>query len=132
MFRKPNYFFVVFGEAHRDTYPVDGGVYSHDANYITSSGITLGDVILLYCCGNYPKHNQEIPGLGIVTSIETDGIHYQYLPFCHPVSWSAFQPSVPDLQELGKINWTLKGNWLRKISSISFRTTIGGRQIDWP
>jgi hypothetical protein len=132
MFHTPNYFLAVFGEAHCVTHPVDGGVYGHDANFVTSSGIAAGDVMLLYCCGTYPGHYQEVPGLGIVISIKTDGIHYQYFPVCHPVSWDTAQASIPDLQKPGNINWTLKGNWLRKISSSSFRATIAGRQVDWP
>ncbi len=132
MFRKPDYFFVVFGGAHYSTYPVDGGVYGHDANYVTSSGITVGDVMLLYCCGTYPSHYQEIPGLGVVTSIENDGIHYQYFPICHPIDWEIAKVNIPDLQNLGNTNWTLKGNWLREISSSSFRATMAGRQVDWP
>lgn len=135
MFRKPNYFFVVFGETHRGTHPVDGGVYGHDTNYITSSGIQAGDVMLLYCCGTYSGHNDEIPGIGIVTSIKTDdGILYHYLPLCHPISvdWDKMKVTIPELESPGNRKWYLKGNFLRKISSGSFRATIAGRQVDWP
>jgi len=132
MSHMPNYFFAVFGEARRATYPIEGGVYHHDPNFVTSSGIAIGDVILLYCCGTYVGHYQEVPGLGVVTSIETDGIHYQYFPLCHPVSWNVVQASIPELQKPGNIIFSLKGNLLRKISSSSFRATIAGRQVDWP
>ena len=135
MFHTPNYFFIVFGGAHCEAHPVEGGVYGHDANFITSSGIAVGDVVLLYCCGTYPEHYNEIPGLGIVTSIKTDdGIHYQYFPLCHPipVNWDTMKVTIPELAPPGNRNWSLKGNFLRKISSSSFRATIAGRQVDWP
>jgi hypothetical protein len=134
MFRTPNYFFVVFGRAHCATHPVEGGVYGHDANFISGSGIVAGDVMLLYCCGTYPGHNDEVPGLGIVTSIITEGIQYQYFPLCHPipVDWDTMKVTIPELSPLGNRNWTLKGNFLRKISSSSFRAAIVGRQVDWP
>ena len=132
MFRKPRYFSVVFGGEHYRVHPVDGGVYGHDPNFVGSSGIRAGDVLLLYCCGTYPGYGQEVPGFGVVTSIETDGIHYQYFPICHPVSWSIVQASIPEYQKTGNINWSLKGNFLREISSSSFRAVIAGRQVDWP
>ena len=132
MNRKPKYFFTVFGDAHVSTYPVEGGVYGHDPNYINSSGIKEGDILLLYCCGTYPGHYQEVPGIGVVIGFETNGIKYQYFPICHPLSWDILQATIPDFQEMGKINWSLKGNWLREISSSSFRAIIAGRQIDWP
>jgi len=131
-FRPPNYFFAVFGEAHQATSPVDGGVYCHDANFVRGVGIAKGDVMVLYCCGTYVGYDQEVPGIGVVTDIETDGIHYQYFPLSNPVRWRIVQAAVPDFQEPAKINWSLKGNWLRKISSSSFRVATVGGQIDWP
>jgi hypothetical protein len=132
MFRRPRYFSVVFGREHCEAHPVEGGIYGHDPNFVSSSGIGAGDVLLLYCCGTYPRHAQQVPGFGVVTGIESDGIHYQYFPICHPVSWSIVQASIPAYQKAGNINWTLKGNFLREIGSSSFRAVIAGRQVDWP
>lgn len=135
MLRKPNYFVVVFGGAHWAAHPVEGGIYAHDANFVISSGIAAGDVVLLYCCGTCPEHRDEIPGLGIVTSITTNGgFNYQYLPFCHPipVDWDTMKTTIPELEPPGNRNWSLKGNFLRQISSNSFRAAIAGRQVDWP
>jgi hypothetical protein len=145
MARTPNYFFVVFGAAYSTNHPVDGGIYGHDPNYLSSSGIMAGDVMLLYCTKNYFGHSNEIPGIGVVTDVKldgydiktnakTNGIIYQYFPLCHPidVDWDIRPMVIEEMTPIGKRNWSLKGNWLRKISSISFRSTIAGRQIDWP
>lgn len=136
MLRVPNYFIAVFGDTHRATYPVEGGVYGHDANYVTSSRITPGDVILLYCCGTYTGHDNEIPGFGILTSIRNngDGFNYQYLPFCQPINvdWNTMKLNMPELAPPGNRIWHYKGNFLRQISSSSFRATVAGRQVDWP
>jgi len=113
---------------------VEGGVYGHDANFVTSSRIAVGDVMLLYCCHNCPGHDSEFPGIGIVTSINHDGIHYQYFPLCHPIpmDWDTMKVNIPELAPRGNRVWGWKGNFLRKISSSSFRATIAGRQVDWP
>ncbi len=130
----PNYFFSVFGNAHQDAHPVEGGIYGHDINYVHGSGIKPGDVMLLYCCGIYSGHSDEIPGIGIVTGIVEEGIQYQYLSLCHPihVDWGIMAGRIPELESPGTRMWHFKGNFLRQISSSSFRATIAGRQIDWP
>lgn len=135
MFRKPKYFFAVFGEEHWKNHPVYGGVYGHDPNFVASSGIAAGDMVLLYCLGNAPEHQNEIPAIGIVTSIKTEvGFNYQYLPLCHPipVDWDTMKINIPELEPQGNRIFTWKGNFLRQIASSSFRATIAGRQIDWP
>lgn len=145
MARIPNYFFVVFGAAYSQNHPVDGGVYGHDPNFLFSSGIMAGDVMLLYCTKNYPGHRSEIPGIGVVTDVKKEGfgimtnaknhgIIYQYFPLCHPVNvdWNTMTLVIKEMAPPGNRNWSLKGNWLRKISSNSFRATIAGRQINWP
>ena len=125
--RKPNYFFVVFGEDLSKP-PVQGGVYPHDKGYIGGSGVSAGDIMLLY-------QNLGTRGVGAVTSTETSGkqdlIRYQYLPLCHPVNWDSLddlQSQIPGLHK--PLAW--KGNWLQKINDTHFRAAIAGRQIDWP
>jgi len=135
MVRKLNYFVAAFGGKRCKTQPVDGGVHFDYANYTTKSGITAGDVVLLYCCKNYPGHYSKFPGLGRVTSIKTEGgFNYQYLPFCQPipVDWETMKMNIPELAPKGKRSWHLKCNFLHKISSNSFRAAIAGRQVDWP
>ena len=137
MVRKPKYFFAVFGGQHWDKHPVDGGVYGHDPNFVASSGIVPGDIVLLYCLGTAPAHSNEIPGIGVVTAIEDEGgFRYQYLPLCHPIDVDWRDPrmseKLPELAPRGNRNFILKGNFLRQIASSSFRATIAGRQIDWP
>ena len=125
--RKPNYFLVVFGE---DPYkpPVEGGVYPHDKGYIGGSGVSAGDILLLY-------QNLGARGIGVVTGTETGGeqelIRYQYLPLCHPVNWDSLDTLRSTISEL-RTPLQYRGNWLQKISNTSFRAAIAGRQIDWP
>jgi len=132
--RKPNYFFLAFGAPDAKKPPVEHGIYPHWKGFVSSSGIVAGDVMLLYCCDGYPEHAMEAPGVGVVTGTETGGeeeiIYYQYFPLCHPVGWSTITASIPELK--GNTNFSLAGNWLRAISSSSFRAAIAGRQIDWP
>lgn len=132
--RKPKYFFLSFGEPYAKEHPVEGGVYPHLKGLVSGSGIAAGDVMLLYCCEYYPGHEKETPGVGVVTSTQTGGaketIYYQYFPLCHPVDWDTITANIPELK--GNTNFSLAGNWLRKISNSSFRAAIAGRQIDWP
>jgi len=135
MLRKPNYYFTVFGGAHEKTHPVDGGVYGHSLSYISGSGISIGDIMLLYCCGTYSKYSDEIPGIGIITKVgKEDFIYYQYLPLCHPINvdWDIMSKHITELADSGKRIWHYQGNFLRQISSSSFRAAIAGRPIDWP
>ena len=135
--RKPNYFFVAFGAKYASVNPVEGPVYPHLTHFVRNSGIDAGDVMILYCCGGYPGHDQEAPGIGVVTRLthnEDDArltnIHYQFLPLCHPLHLHAIKASIPELKN--KLNFSRAGNLLRKIGDNSFRAAIAGRQIDWP
>jgi len=125
---------LAFGAPHAQKHPVEGGIYPHRKGFVSSAGIGAGDVMLLYCCEYYPGHDKEAPGLGVVTSTQTGGeeevIYYQYLPLSHPVDWDTITARIPELK--GNTNFSLAGNWLRKISNNSFRAAIAGRQIDWP
>lgn len=134
-YRRPKYFFMAFGPEKAGRHPVEGGVYGyHYKGFIDSSRITCGDIALLHCAGSYPGHDQEVPGIEVVTSTETGGaeecIYYQYLPLDHPVDWDTIKNSVPELR--GCTNFSLMGNWLRSISRASFTNALAGRQIDWP
>jgi hypothetical protein len=131
---KPKYFFSAFGEPHAKKHPVEGGIYPHRKGFVSSLGIVAGDVMLLYCCEYYLGHDKEAPGIGIVTGTqigsEEETIYYQYFPLCHPVGWDTITACIPELK--GNTNFSLAGNWLRAISSSSYRAAIAGRQIDWP
>ena len=135
--RKPNYFLVAFGQLYASQNPVQGSVYPHLKQFVKNSGIGTGDVMILYCCGGYPGHGQEAPGVGVVTRLTDNkadagltNIHYQHFPLCCPVDWNTIKTSIPELKY--KTNFSLVGNMLRKISNNSFRAAIAGRQIDWP
>jgi hypothetical protein len=132
--RKPKYFILAFGAPYAKNHPIEGGIYPHRKGYVSSSGIIVGDVMLLYCCGGYPGHDMEAPGIGVVTNIQTGDeqeiIYYQYFPLCHPVDWDAITANIRELE--GNTNFSLAGNWLREISDNAFRAVISGRQIEWP
>ncbi len=138
MYRMPRYFLITFGAAHAAEHPVEGGVYPHEKGFVSSSGIVAGDVMLLYCAGSFNGHNNEFPGLGVVTSTEIgsekESIYYQYFPLCHPISvdWDTMKVTIPELAPPGNRIWRYRGNWLRQIASSSFRAAIAGRQVDWP
>ncbi|MFA5375228.1 MAG: hypothetical protein WC455_05665 [Dehalococcoidia bacterium] len=128
---KPKYFFLAFGESYAGKHSVDGGVYPHRKGFVGSSEISAGDVMLLYCCADYPEYDQEAPGIGVVTSIDTiqDIIYYQYFPLDNPIDWDIIKASIPELK--GNTNFSLTGNWLREISNKSFRAAMANRQISW-
>jgi hypothetical protein len=136
--RKPNYFFVAFGAKYAGVNPVEGPIYPHQNGYVSNSGIQSGDVMILYCCGGYPGHDQEAPGIGVVTRLtqnkndaQLTNIHYQYFPLSCPVDWNTISTSILELAGK-KRNFSLAGNILRKISNNSFRSAIAGQQINWP
>lgn len=135
--RMPNYFLVAFGGPHATAHPVDGGSYPLPKSYISNSGISPGDVLLLYCTGTYPGHYMDVPGIGVVTRVETGGvqenIYYQYFPLCHPIFWGDVSNMIATIPELkDNTNFGLTGNQLRAIGNQSFRAAIAGRQVDWP
>jgi len=130
--RKPRYFFIVFGPEYAGKHPVDGGCYLHKKGHISSKGIAVGDVTLLYCGWGYPGHFQEAPGIGIVigTEIGEEGekVFYQYFPLYHPVGWDILK-DLPEVKEHQPLTWV--GNWLFELEKTSFRKALNGREIDW-
>jgi hypothetical protein len=124
--RKHNYFLVVFGVGLPN--PPTGEVYGiHRKGYIIGR-VFAGDVLLLY-------ENLGALGIGVVTSTETSKqgeiIRYRYFPFCHALTWASqrsLQRSIPEL----KIPLNYIGNWVQDLTTSSFRSTVAGRQIDWP
>lgn len=126
--RKPNYFFVVFGAKYAAKHPIDGGVYPHHKGFIDGSGVSAGDVLLLF-------QNLGAPGVGVVIGTETGGeaeeIDYQFFPLDSPVGWSSMdtlRSTIPGLH----VPLHYRGNWLQKISSTSFQRVLAGTQIKWP
>jgi hypothetical protein len=133
---KPKYFFAAFGDTWAGQHPVDGGIYPHKKGHIKSKNMKPGDVVLLYCVDGYVGHNQESPGIGMVidTQIgqEKETIFYQYFPFDNPIDWNTIKANISELQKPGNTIFYWAGNWLREISSMSFKKTVKGRTIDWP
>ncbi len=130
--QKPNYFFVLFGKKYAPTRPVEGGVYPLSNRYVSREGVTTGDVMLLYCAGDYPGHDKEAPGVGIVICTETGGaeevIYYQYFPLDKAVPLGTIRATIPGLRP--RLDWIR--NCVQKISNADFRAALAGRQIDWP
>ena len=129
-YRKPGYFFAVFGDPSDGKPEVDSGYYPHKG-YISSLGMVPGDIMLLYCTEFYAKHFMEAPGIGVVVGTTEECVYYQYFPLDRPMGWDTIKESLKDyanrLQNLG-----LRGNWLFKIDSAAFRNVAKERQIDWP
>ena len=134
MIRKPKYFFVAFGRTHSNRHPVEGGCYPHSRGYVSSQQVAPGDVMLLHCVRGYPEFDQEAPGIGVVIKIEPregqEVIFYQYLPLNKPVDWNTLKVSIKELRDC--TNFSLKGNWLRRIHKDSFKKAILGHEIGWP
>ena len=132
--RKPRYFFLAFGAPYSDKHPVEGGRYPHHKPYVSNLRVTRGDVMLLYCAGGYPGHDQEAPGIGVVTDIQLEAdseiSYYRYLPLDHPVDLDTLKASIKELQN--RSNFSLIGNWLIKIARHSFRKATMEKGIDWP
>ena len=126
--RKPNYYLVVFSEKYSVEHPLDGGVYPHHKGFIDGSGVSIGDVLLLF-------QDLGAPGVGMVIETQTGGeaeeIDYQFFALDPPVAWGSLdslRSAIPELRV--PLNW--RGNWLQKISIASFQRAIGGAQIRWP
>ncbi len=132
--KKPEYFFAVFGAVGPDKLPVDSGCYIHEKGYISNSRISSGDVVLLYCADSYPDIPKRTPGIGIVMDIDLSGskekFYYQYFPFDNPIYWELIKLRIPELENCSR--FSSRGNWLRNISSTSFRNAVSGSQINWP
>lgn len=133
MANRPRYFFAMFGEPQppfKDA--VESGVYHPDPN-TAPFPVTPGDVLLLYCTGSYPRHEMEVPGVGMVIGVDDEAIEYRYLPFVMPIPKhmidSHFMPD--DLQKFG--NRRFSTFWLFELSKESFTGTVGSSMtIDWP
>lgn len=133
--QKPKYFIAAFAFKHYHTDPVDG---EHYPVGVPLSGRDLdvrkGDVMLLYCCGDYPGYYKEAPAIGMVIATETteDGytVHYRYLPLDRPVQRQTINGSL----EVDEKNYFINpgNNFLFEIKNTSFRKALKDRYIDWP
>ena len=129
MHRRLKYYLTAFGPDHYKQHPVEDGVYPHvpGLRYLRNLNVMPGDVMILYCASGYPSHDQEAPGIGVVTSVfpnlAPDVINYQYFGLDKPLGFEEIK---------GKTNFSLRGNWVREIASASFRKALLDRQINWP
>ena len=135
--QKPKYFVAVFALQHFDTNPIDGERYPVGPPISWRDlDIKTGDVMLLYCCEDYPGYPKEAPAVGIVikVNIETGDegytVYYRYLPLNSPVQRHTINGS---LQENERNYFMNPGNnYLFKIKNTSFRKAVKDRYINWP
>ncbi len=96
---------------------------------------------LLYCFKNYLDHSDEIPGLGLVYSIdESDDrktLWYHFVPFASPIESDTIRMKLTlagmledlhDMLDTGRTPYRL----LFEIQNASAHSLLEGVQINWP
>lgn len=131
----PEYFIVAFALKHFPTHPINGKKYPVDPPLsYRNLNVKKGDVLLLYCCNDYPKHSKEAPAIGVVIDIENHNhayvINYQYFPLVCPIPRQVIKSSL-NTTALTKFRW-LNRNYIFNIANTSFQTIMKGECIDWP
>ena len=104
----PKCFVAVYGDPtppNKST--VESGQYDPDPRYAPFEP-RPGDVLLLYCTGSYSGHSMQIPGIGIVLSVDNTWIRYRWLPFTEPISKSVIDHSFAeaDLRKFANIRFS--------------------------
>lgn len=133
---KLRYFIASFALKHYDTDPIEGGKYPVGMPLSRRSlDIRKGDIMLLYCCGDYPGYYKEAPAVGIVTDIEGQQrnsytIRYRCLFLDEPVPRDFINES---LNESERRYFRNPGkNYLFPIEKKSFENALRGKCIRWP
>jgi thermostable 8-oxoguanine DNA glycosylase len=137
---KPSYFIATFGGEYEGVSPVDGDHYPYRGRHKAHGenlGIVEGDIMLLYCTGEYPGHEKEAPGVGIVTRTENDEtsftIYYRYLPLDLPVDRDVVNACLGEGEKKPfRYSGLLPTYWVFPVADASFRKILDGRQIVWP
>ncbi len=127
----PQYYFALFGEPHPPEHDsFESGTYHPDPR-CAPFPTNMGDILLLYCSGNYPGHVREAPGLGIVLQRDEQVVQYRYLPLAEAIPMHEIQQAFePD--DIAKFNNRRFFNfWLFEISKTSFARAVGKKQILW-
>jgi hypothetical protein len=133
--KEPKYFIAAFAREHLTTDPIDG---EHYPVYppVSRRGLDVrkGDVMLLYCCEDYPGYPKEAPAVGIVVDTETAGkgytVRYRYLPLDCPVARDTIMASLQGNEKNYFIN--PGNNYLFEIKNTSFQKALKDRHINWP
>jgi hypothetical protein len=125
------YFVAVFGDPRRpEKEPVESGIYYPDP--IRGTFPKSGDILLIYCTGNYPDHPKKIHGIGIVLGTDGQTVNYRYLPFVEPIPKSKIDQAFEPIDIAKFKNIRFDTFWLFKISKESFVGTVGAQRIRWP
>lgn len=126
----PQYFVAVFGDPQPGKDAVESGIYTPDSKYAPFP-VKPGDVMLLYCTGNYAAHPMEVPGIGVVLGVDRQHIKYRWLPFVQPIPKAdidgSFDPD--DISKMRDIRFAAR--WLFEVSQQSFSKAVGGRATAW-
>ncbi len=131
----PRYFIAIFGD------PIGPPPKDHieDGRYIPHVdhwpfGIAAGDVVVLYCTGSYPGHEQEAPGIGVVIGADKseNAIRYRYLPFGQPIAMDTIRNRL--LPEDGEKfeHRRFSTFWIFEIQRTSFKRLADQCRVNWP
>ncbi len=128
----PHHYVAVFGDPYAPGHVhVEDGAYGH-RNLPT--GLSAGDMLLLYCTGTYKRYPRSVPGIGIVSSVEhaTRDFWYDYLPLRQalPLELLRFRLSGPDQDKLANIRFDTY--WFFRVSAESFRAVMQGALLGRP
>lgn len=128
---QPRFFVVVFGDPANDGNPVESGVYEAGEKYPRFE-VEDGDLLLLYCTGNYPGFAQQIRGIGVAVHASAVLIEYRWIPFAAPIPWSEIRTAF-DPEDFRKMQRELKRTDRRafKISPKSFVAAVADRAFAW-
>lgn len=130
--KNPTYYVAIFGDPdppEKDT--VESGIYHLGIRGTDIPG-EQGDIILLYCTGNYLEHFQCAPGVGIILSKDKEAIYYRYLPLSRSIALYNIKDAFNDEDGQKLSNIRFKSYWLFEISRDSFCNAIKNVSVNWP
>jgi len=144
--RKLRYFVAKFGAKYIAADPVEDGRYPlphkyWPSNWYPYNAIREGDVVLLFCCKDYPGHSGQIPGIGIVYHIDQgrneNALRYHYMCLVRPIDSSMIRIRLAKTDCAATLNGILEAGrspyrLLFMIENKCACALLGGCQINWP
>jgi hypothetical protein len=146
---KLRYFVAKFALKYYFEHSVEGGCYPlprrhWPGNYwacTPNNPIRVGDVVLLFCFGDYPGYPNEIPGIGIVYRIDEgddqNTLWYHHISLAPSIdgvttrtrlTQAGLLEDLHNILEAGRSPYCL----LRMIKNETARALLEGCQINWP
>lgn len=129
----PKYFVAVFGDPQPpDRDLIESGHHYHPKCRAAHQATAVGDVLLLYCTGTYPKRQWTVPGIGVVLGIDENSVIYRLLPLKHPIPKARMDAALEqnDAKSFGQIRFDTY--WFFEISAKSFAEIVKNQEINWP